>query len=171
MYHVQNIRQDLERRNQHPQCLYPRHIRLYTDTCLLNMAKGLPTLCVYIDLKKAFDIISHERLLAKFYLSNIRGQALELFKKYPSNRKQMTTVNDIISDARPVTVGVARGSILGPVLFTLYINDIAQVLNHSKVCLFADDTVIYYAHKNIEEGAEAVQQDLQNIDRWMDINK
>ena len=142
-----------------------------TDSCLLNMDKGLPTVCVYIDLKKAFDTISHERLLTKLYLLNIRGQTLELFKNYLSNRNQMTTVNDIISDAKPMTVGVPQGSILGPVLFTLYINDIAQILNHSKICLFADDTVIYYAHKNIEVAAEAIQQDLHEIDRWMDSNK
>ena len=77
----------------------------------------------------------------------------------------MTTVNYIISDARPMTAGVPQGSALGPVLFTIYINDIAQVLNHSQICLFADDTVIYNAHNNIEQAAEAVQQDLQEIDR------
>ena len=84
---------------------------------------------------------------------------------------QMTTVNDIISDARPMTAGVPQGSNLGPVLFILYINDRAQVLNHSKICLLAHDTVIYYAHINIEEAAEAIQQELQEIDCWMDSNK
>ena len=72
-------------------------------TCLLNMDKGLPTLCVYIDLKKAFDTISHERLLAELYFIN---KTLELLKNYLSNRNQMTTVNDIISAARPMTMGV-----------------------------------------------------------------
>ena len=80
----------------------------------------------------------------------------------------MTTVNDIISDARPMTVGVPQGSILGPVLFyTLH------KLHSSGIKSFqdADDTVIYYAHNNIEEAAKAIQQDLQETDHWMDSKK
>ena len=142
-----------------------------TDTCLQNMDNGLPTICVFIDLKKAFDTISHERLLTKLSSFNIRGQALELFKNYLTNRKLMTTVNDITSNTRPLSVGVPQGSILGPVLFTLYINDIVTVLKHSEICLFADDTVIYYAHKDIEWSSQAIQYDLQNIVSWMDTNK
>ena len=80
----------------------------------------------------------------------------------------MTILNDFTSDNRPTKVGVPQGSILGPALFTLYINDIVNVLSHSKICLFADDTVIYFAHKNIAIAAEAIQLDLKNIDNWMD---
>ena len=121
-----------------------------TDSCLQNMDNGLPTVCVYIDLKKAFDTISHERLISKLYSMNIRGQALTLFENYLVNRKLKTAVNDSISGLRSMTVGVPQGSMLGPVLFTLYINDIVQVIEHSGMCLFADDTVIYLAHKDID---------------------
>ena len=152
--YLHNARQDLEMRNQHPQGLYPSLTHAF-----YIWTKDYQR-CVCIDLKKAFDTISHERLLAKLYLLNIRGQAPELFKNYLSNRNQMTTVNDVISDARPMTIGVPQGSILRPVLFTLYIKDIAQVLKNPKICLFADDTVIYYAHNNIEEAVGAIQQDL-----------
>ena len=142
-----------------------------TDECLQNMDNGLPTICVFIDLKKAFDTISHERLLTKLYLLNIRDKALDLLKNYLTDRQQMTILNDFTSDTRPMKVGVPQGSILGPALFTLYINDIVNVLSHSKICLFADDTVIYFAHKNIAMAAEAIQLDLKNIDNWMDDNK
>ena len=83
----------------------------------------------------------------------------------------MTIVNDTISETRPMTVGVPQGSILGPVLFIMYINDMVDVNNFSKICLFADDTVIYYAHRDITQATEAVQQDLLAIDSWMNENK
>ena len=80
---------------------------------------------------------------------NIGGNALQLFRNYLENRHQKTAINDTTSMVRPMTVGVPQGSILGPVLFTLYINDIVSAVRHSKICLFADDTVIYFAHKDI----------------------
>ena len=135
------------------------------------MDNGLPTICVFIDLKKAFDTISHERLLTKLYLLNIGDKALDLLKNYLTDRQQMTILNDFTSDTRPMKVGVPQGSILGPALFTLYINDIVNVLSHSKICLFADNTVIYFAHKNIAMAAETIQLDLKNIDNCMDDNK
>ena len=142
-----------------------------TDTCLQNMDNSNATICVFIDLKKAFDTISHERLLAKLELLNIKGKALQLFTNYLKNRQQITIINNTKSGTRPVVVGVPQGSILGPILFTIYINDIIDVINHSGICLFADDTVIYYAHRDINHARNAIQHDLHNLEKWMDSNK
>ena len=141
--------------------------------CILENIKSAAfwQLIVGNDLKKAFDTISHGRLLTKLDLLNVKGKALELFKNYLRNRQQITLVNNSESEMRHLSVGVPQGSILGPILFTIYINDITMVLSHSNVCLFADDTVIYYAHKNINQARDAIQHDLQNIEKWMDMNK
>ena len=96
-----------------------------------------------MDLKKAFDTVNHEKLpvLHKLYQYGIGGPTHELLKSYLSERKQFLSANNLQSELQQVTFGVSQGSILGPLLFLIYINDLRNVLN-STSRLFADDTCL-----------------------------
>jgi hypothetical protein len=103
---------------------------------------------IYLDLSKAFDTVNHEILLYKLYNYGIRGVAYDWFKSYLSNRQQYTVVEGSVSSLAKITCGVPQGSVLGPLLFLLYINDIANAVPELKVKLFADDTNLFIADKD-----------------------
>ena len=87
------------------------------------MQNGYTTCTVFLDFKKAFDTIDHQILLSKLYKFGIRGSALNLIGNYLNNRKQITKINNIFSTPQQMTCGIPQGSILGPLLFNLYINN------------------------------------------------
>ena len=95
---------------------------------------------IYLDITKAFDTVSHSRLLYKLSMFNIGGELWSWFLAYVTNRSQFVSINGCNSDLLPVESRVPQGSILGPSLFIIYMNDIPSVAAHSKVFLFADDT-------------------------------
>ena len=99
---------------------------------------------IFIDLKKAFDTIDHEILVNKLKFYGIRGVALDWLKSYLNNRKQYVNFNGTSSDMKTILCGIPQGSILGPTLFLLFINDICNVSKLLKFVLFADDTNIYF---------------------------
>ena len=99
-----------------------------------------------LDLKKAFDTVDHELLLTKLEKYGIKGNIHSLFKSYLTDRKQYVCVNNCCSDYRTITYGVPQGSILGPTLFSLYVNDIVDDSNFT-TRLFADDTVLMLHEK------------------------
>ena len=111
------------------------------------MDQGCLTGVVFLDLKKAFDTVDHNILVRKLESFNISEQSRAWFKSYLSDRKQAVKVNGIKSRYRPITCGVPQGSILGPLLFMIYINDLYLYLNESKVSLYADDTALYSSAK------------------------
>ena len=88
-----------------------------------------------------------------------------------SDRKQCTIANDTVSNLEPITCGVPQGSVCGPLLFLLYINDISKSLTKFKVSLYADDTVLYYSSHNIDRAISAVQEDLLKLSDWCCKNK
>ena len=97
---------------------------------------------IFIDLKKAFDTIDHNILLNKLYHYGIRGISNDCIKSFLENRKQFVQYDDAISDYKEILCSVPQGSILGPKLFILYINDICKISEIMKFVLFADDTNI-----------------------------
>ena len=113
---------------------------LYSLICN-NIDNGKHFCVLLLDLKKAFDTVNHEILLRKLDKYGIGGSSNKLFQSYLSNRFQFVCVNEIASSKQKVTCGVPQGSILGPTLFSLYVNNLPKITEFS-VRLFADDTVM-----------------------------
>ena len=103
---------------------------------------------VFLDLKNAFDTVDHKFLVDKIFKYGIRGNILNWFKSYLTNRKQYVYWQDTNSEIETVSCGVPQGSILGPLLFILYVNDLPNVSNKCVPILFADDTTILFEANN-----------------------
>ena len=102
---------------------------------------------------------------------DITPKAVQWFQSYHSHRKQRTSCGKEISDPLPVTYGVPQGSILGPLLFVVYINDLPTAVNHCSVTLYADDTVLYCYSSNIKDLENALNEDLSRIAPWLNRSK
>ena len=126
---------------------------------------------VFIDLKKTFDTINHEILLAKLENYGIRGVINSWFRSYLTNRKQTTEVNNIVASAETTLCGVPQGSVLGSLLCLLYINDIYKSYSLFAFYLFADDTSIILANNNLKELASIANRGLGNVNEWLNANK
>jgi retron-type reverse transcriptase len=125
----------------------------------------------FIDLTKAFDTIDHGILLSKMSKLGVSSVAFNWFESYLGNRKQRVSVGHELSDELPVSYGVPQGSILGPLLFNIYIDKLPTILSHSEVSLCADDTVIYCYHANFSEIERNLNEDLLNVAQWLNENK
>ena len=126
---------------------------------------------VFIDLKKAFDTIHHEILLKKLEYYGIRGAAHSWLKSYLLDRDQFVEINNVKSDKQRIKFGVPQGSVLGPKLFILYINDICNVSKLLNCILFADDTNLFCHGKNLEELLKTMERELNILKTWFDLNK
>jgi hypothetical protein len=114
------------------------------DNIYENLDKGNVCSGVYLDLQKAFDTVNHEILLGKLYNYGIRGVVQQWFKSYLTNRQQFTCIDDTRSSTYSnITCGVPQGSVLGPLLFLIYVNDIGSAVPNETVKLFADDTNLF----------------------------
>ena len=141
------------------------------NTILQNMDNGKFSCGVFIDLKKAFDTVNHEILLAKLENYGVRGVINSWFRSYLTDRKQNTEVNNVVSEAETTLCGVPQGSVLGPLLFLLYINDIYKSSSLFAFYLFADDTSIILANNNLKELESLVNRELGNVNEWLKVNK
>ena len=120
---------------------------------------------VYLDFKEAFDSVAHNELLFKLWTFGITGNLWKWFRGYLLSRYQCVCVNHTLSSTLPVVSGVPQGSILGPLLFLIFINDLPLSLASSQLLLFADDTKCVKRNNHCED-SYALQQDLHNLASW-----
>ena len=115
--------------------------------------------------------MNHKILLTKLDHYGIRGNILKWFESYLSDRKQYVFYNGISSDIKSITCGVPQGSVLGPLLFLLYINDLPNISDKLNFFLFADDTNIYYESDNLKELEKTVNEELKKLCLWLNLNR
>ena len=150
-----------------------------TQQALLNMSvswkrqldKGSKVGAIIMDLSKALDTSNHHLLITKFDAYNFDIPSMKLIKNYLSNRKQRCKVNNSYSTWKDLIAGVPQGSILGPLLFIIYINDLYKASSLMMEVMFADDTNLFLSHKNINDLFLNMNNELQNISTWFKANK
>ena len=129
------------------------------------------TIGVFIDLKKAFDTLNHNILISKLSSYGIRGVVLDWLRSYLENRKQYLQLSNIKSDLKKIECGVPQGSVLGPKLFLLYINDICDVSTILQFVLFADDTNLFCSGNDLKKLTESIGSEMIKLKTWFDVNK
>ena len=126
--------------------------------------------CVFLDFAKAFDTVNHEILLSKLSHYGIQGSSQSLFRTYLSNRTQQTEINGVLSDKGIIKHGVPQGSVLGPLLFLLYINSISESSSLLKFFLFADDTTVFYSDQTNDDTENILNRELSKVSDWLAAN-
>ena len=142
-----------------------------TNQWCFNIDRGLVSGILFLDLKKAFDTVDHQLLLTKLEYIGIRGHALEWFKSYSESRFQIVFTNGVLSDKAILRCGVPQGSILGPLLFLIYINDLTTIADYATVRMYADDTNMTFTACSIPELQHDMNIDLQFLQNWQIANR
>ena len=142
-----------------------------TDDLFTAINDSEMSIAVFVDLRKAFDTVNHNILCKKLEKYGIRNGVLKWCTNYLTNRKQRTLANNAKSESRNIVYGVPQGSVLGPLFFILYINDMQHALNDVNVQLYADDTVIYASGNVLSRVLNRVQTALTHLQTWCRSNK
>jgi hypothetical protein len=137
----------------------------FTEDALRTVQDRMQCDTIIMDFSKAFDKVSHERLLYKLDRAGIDPQAWEWIKSFLTGRSQQVVIDGETSASVPVTSGVPQGSVLGPILFLVFIDDLPLYTKSSQVRLFADDTIVYLTIASIED-CHKLQQDLHHLEQW-----
>ena len=149
-----------------------------TDTCLIHLTdyiklendKGNFTGMVLLDLQKAFDTVDHTILLNKLKWLGADVLTVQWFRSYLTGRTQVTDIDGTMSEPKGVTCGVPQGSILGPLLFLLYVNDMASAVR-CKLLLYADDSALIASGKNVADIESKLSSELEYVSNWLIDNK
>ena len=142
-----------------------------TETIRLALDSGNVTCGVFVDFQKAFDTVNHEILLSKLEHYGFRGVINDWFRSYLTDRKQKVAINGFESECKTMNHGVPQGSVLGPILFLIYINDLHNCIKHSITYHFADDTNLLNISKNYKSLQRKVNYDLFQLHKWLTANK
>ena len=131
------------------------------------MDKGNIPINIYLDMSKAFDILDHKILIAKLKYYGITGIPLDVFMSYLSNRKQYVDFKGIKSNTLDIKTGVPQGSILGPLLSIIFINDFSKSSNLFDFIIYADDTSLSSTLNAFDTDTENINRELENINVWL----
>ena len=135
-----------------------------------QLDKGITPINIYFDLSKAFDTLDHDILLNKLQYYGVNGSALALFRSYLTERRQYVDYNETSSSLEHILTGVPQGSILGPLLFIIYINDIAQSSPYFNFITYADDTTLCGKIAG-QIDIENIEKELKHVTEWLRMNK
>ena len=136
-----------------------------------NNDNGMSTVAIFLDLKRAFETIDRRRLLEKLqYLYGVEGNVLMWIEDYLTGRTQRTKFGNSVSEVLKSDIGVPQGSVLGPFLFLVYINDIEFCVEECSLNLYADDTVIFYSGRDLSEMFNTINREINTITKWLNIN-
>lgn len=141
------------------------------DKIITNIENKQFTIGIFLDFRKAFDSIKHQILLTKLNMYGVRGIANKLINSFLSSRLQFTTYNGAKSDIHQIAYGVPQGSILGPLLFFIYINDIVNISHRSEMVLFADDSNVFFSDSNLQYLESTANDWLKDLSLWLVANQ
>jgi hypothetical protein len=141
-----------------------------TDMIYSSLDTNKKCITVFLDLAKAFDTVSHPILLKKLDSVGVRGLSLDWFRSYLSNRKQQVLLNGVLSEDMVVQCGVPQGTVLGPILYLIYANELCDLSIKGKITAFADDTAIFFDSHSWPEVMETATQELHKVQTWLDNN-
>ena len=144
-------------------------LTILMDKLISSLDKGEMVIGIFLDFSKAFDTVDRE--IQKLFHYGVRGCALDWFKSYLCGRKQYVIYNNVSSNTKIINCGVPQGSILGPLLFLIYINDLSKVCTYTTPILFADDTNIFLNGLDIKQMQNIINKELLNISNWLKANK
>ena len=142
-----------------------------TESIYEALENGYHHVSVLLDIKKAFDCVDHAILLRKLYHYGIRGLQLKWFQSYLSDRQCYIEIDNLKSDLNTFNTGVPQGSILGPILFLIYVNNLPQTTDTLDTQLFADDTIVSYSNRDLDRLKYSTSNELPKVVNWTVANK